>query len=416
MSEHSRAVNIPLPGWNTITTSPVPRKTSTDSSPHVLVIGGGVTGLITSWVLRDRGYRVTIVSKAWANDSANSRLTSQIAGALWEYPPAVCGSHTDEDSLRRSKEWAMVSYRAWQALARSDIAKEVGVKMIRSAFFFATDIKQDQKQRDKMLEIQGSGVDGFRHNPSIIQELGVNQACGAADAYELLAPAIDTDQAMHWLMALVRYKGVKFITEEIYVDLLLLEDSLRARFRADAIVNCSGLASLTLANDAKCYPLRGGLLRFINDGSTAPKIEQALSISADANDAGEIVFIVPRNDNTLVVGGFAHPDEYELNHHSTTPTVQRMRERSVAFLPVLAKMELDPVYPFAQGLRPARKGNVRLERETRRPRSSIVHSYGHGGSGWSLSFGCAAEVADIVDDIVAENWQNRDVDLIRARL
>lgn len=53
----------------------------TSRSPHVLVIGGGVTGLISSWVLLDRGYHVTILSEAWASDE--QRLTSQIAGALY---------------------------------------------------------------------------------------------------------------------------------------------------------------------------------------------------------------------------------------------------------------------------------------------------------------------------------------------
>jgi D-amino-acid oxidase len=79
-----------------------------------------------------------------------------------------------------------------------------------------------------------------------------------------------------------------------------------------------------------------------------------------------------------------------------------MQERAVAFLPTLKDAQLDPEYPFAQGLRPARKGNVRLEREKRNGKSNIVHSYGHGGSGWSFSFGCAVEVAKIVEGMVAE--------------
>jgi hypothetical protein len=57
----------------------------------------------------------------------------------------------------------------------------------------------------------------------------------------------------------------------------------------------------------------------------------------------------------------------------------------VAFLPTLKDAQLDPEYPFAQGLRPARKGNVRLEREKRNGKSNIVHSYGHGGSGGVLA-------------------------------
>ena len=56
---------------------------SGNASHEVLIIGGGVTGLVTAWVLLDRGYKVAIVSKEWASYGKAQRLTSQIAGALW---------------------------------------------------------------------------------------------------------------------------------------------------------------------------------------------------------------------------------------------------------------------------------------------------------------------------------------------
>ncbi|KAK7691479.1 hypothetical protein QCA50_004878 [Cerrena zonata] len=56
---------------------------------RIIVIGGGVTGMTNAWALLDAGYEVTIISDKWA--SLEDRITSQIAGALWEYPPAVCG-------------------------------------------------------------------------------------------------------------------------------------------------------------------------------------------------------------------------------------------------------------------------------------------------------------------------------------
>jgi len=34
--------------------------------------------------------------------------------------------------------------------------------------------------------------------------------------------------------------------------------------------------------------------------------------------------------------------------------------------------------------------------------SRIVHSYGQGGAGWSLSFGCAEDVAVLVGDALHE--------------
>lgn len=60
---------------------------------HVLIIGGGVSGLLPAWMLLDKGYRVTIIAEhwAWTRDFEQSRITSQIAGALWEFPPGGCG-------------------------------------------------------------------------------------------------------------------------------------------------------------------------------------------------------------------------------------------------------------------------------------------------------------------------------------
>lgn len=73
-----------------------------------------------------------------------------------------------------------------------------------------------------------------------------------------------------------------------------------------------------------------------------------------------------------------------------------MRSRCEAFLPDLKNARLDKEYPLAQGLRPFRGSNVRMERELRRTpagkMSRVVHSYGHGGAGWSLAFGCAGDV------------------------
>jgi D-amino-acid oxidase len=57
---------------------PRPQINPTNSSPHILVIGGGVTGLVTAWVLLDRGHRVTIVAKEWASCTKQQRLTSQM--------------------------------------------------------------------------------------------------------------------------------------------------------------------------------------------------------------------------------------------------------------------------------------------------------------------------------------------------
>ena len=44
------------------------------------------------------------------------------------------------------------------------------------------------------------------------------------------------------------------------------------------------------------------------------------------------------------------------------------------------------------GLRPFRKSGVRLEPEKLPDGRTIIHNYGHGGAGFTLSWACAEEV------------------------
>lgn len=403
----SQGVPPPLVMWKDITPSAPRLRPSTSSSPHILVVGGGVTGLITSWALLDKGYHVTIVSKEWASWGRNQRLTSQIAGALWEFPPAVCGQHTDAISLANSKRWCMIAYHNWdQIAALPGVSSTSGVRMKPAGFFFPEPIENDPAQLSKMEEIMASGVRGFVRSRGLVEKRDIDPNYGAVDAYEHLAPIIDTDQSMGWLMQLVKTKGATLVTEEIDGDLFAQEELLRRRFHADVIVNATGLAGAEIAGDTSCYPIRGGLIRAINDGSDFPKVETALTISADAaHSAHEIVFLVPRNDNILLIGGIAESHEWNLDLTLESPIIKRMRARCEAFLPALKKARMDPEYPLAQGLRPFRAKNVRVERELRRQGrkpSRIVHSYGQGGAGWSLSFGCASDVLALVEDALLD--------------
>lgn len=297
----------------------------------------------------------------------------------------------------------MTAYHIWDAIAAMpDLSDESGVRMMPSDFFFPDKIENDDAQHSKMLEIMASGVRGFYRGSDIIKERRVNPSYGAVDAYELLAPVIDTDKAMEWLTRLVQSKGAQLVTGTIKKDLLDVEDTLRKRFVADVIVNCTGLCGQVLAGDTTVYPIRGGLIRVINDGSDFPKVEAALTITADAvHDSNEIVFLVPRNDSILLIGGIAEPHEWELNLTLDSPIIRRMRERCEAFLPSLKSARVDVDYPLAQGLRPFRGNNVRVERELRKASSCIVHSYGQGGAGWSLSFGCAQDVTMLVEETLA---------------
>lgn len=68
---------------------------------------------------------------------------------------------------------------------------------------------------------------------------------------------------------------------------------------------------------------------------------------------------------------------------------------------------------MAQGLRPFRKQDVRVERELRlhgspvtslagTVPSRIAHTYGQGGAGGSLSFGCAGDVMALFEEALCD--------------
>jgi D-amino-acid oxidase len=353
------------------------------TADRVLVVGAGVSGLTSALCLARLGVEVEVVAEKFGSD-----LVSVVAGALWEWPPAVCGYHRNQMSLERSKAWAQESYEIFSDLAGDP---STGVFMRRANFYFTS--QQTPRELHKMNELAPK-VRGFVHDAGLAEANGIDPAYGVIDAYAHLAPMIDTDRYMGWLRRQVEALGVRITQRRIEGRLADQEAALLAEFRADAIVNATGLGA-AVTHGRPMYPLRGALVRAINDGRRIPKIDEAHCIpKREGSTTQDMVFIVPRGENMLLLGGLTEEDEWSLDIglHNHQP-VRDMYRRCLAFMPALERAELDPNEPVRVGLRPMRNGNVYLEQEAW---TCIVHDYGHGGSGFSLSWGCSNEVAAIV--------------------
>jgi glycine/D-amino acid oxidase-like deaminating enzyme len=167
---------------------------------RILVVGAGVSGLTTALCLRRRGFEVTVVAESFA-----PQVTSVVAGALWEWPPAVCGHHHDEVSLARSKEWCLASYRSFVELAKDAVT---GAFLRPVVFYFKHRVEDSARDLGKMNELKDH-VLGFSHDAALIDRHGVNRETGVVDAYTHLAPMVDTDAYMAWLLAEVRAAGCR---------------------------------------------------------------------------------------------------------------------------------------------------------------------------------------------------------------
>ena len=99
---------------------------------------------------------------------------------------------------------------------------------------------------------------------------------------------------------------------------------------------------------------------------------------------------MPRS-NDCVLGGTA--DEGDWNTEPNPETAEGILRRCTALEPRLAGAE---ILEHRVGLRPGRP-EVRLESETLADGTPCVHNYGHGGSGVTLSWGCAEEALELVE-------------------
>jgi D-amino-acid oxidase len=159
------------------------------------------------------------------------------------------------------------------------------------------------------------------------------------------------------------------------VDFKSLED-VDSKF--DLVINCAGIGARELVEDADLEPHRGQV-------AIVPRIK-GLSCAIVCDDA-PLMYAIPRM-NDCVFGGTNHVSDNLTADPATTSQIvaECSRVLNIDKLPVLAERV---------GLRPFRKSGLRLERDRLRDGRSVIHNYGHGGAGFTLSWGCAREVLDL---------------------
>lgn len=274
-------------------------------------------------------------------------------------------------------------------------------------FYFKRAIEPNSRDAQKMNETRRN-VRQFLHDPALIQANQINPDANLQDAYRYLAPMIDTHAYMEWLLKEAKHAGCVVTLGKITGALRERERELKQQYGVDLIVNCAGLGARELTGDPM-WPLRGGLVVLRNDEGSMPRLTEAHCLSHDGiSSEPYFVFILPRGRNLLLVGGMAEPNEWNLDVNlQNYPPFRTMFERCLDFLPALRNMRIASGEPERVGLRPVRKENVRLELE---PGTSIIHNYGHGGSGVTFSWGCAQEVVQMGEALVSGSVNNANAE------
>jgi D-amino-acid oxidase len=320
----------------------------TAANHDVFVIGAGVCGLTVALVLLDEGLTVAV----YAADPPH-RSTSAAAGALW-------GAHLT-GANDQVPAWGEIT------LARLRELAEDPATGVREASGLAASPAQTAAQPGFAL--------GLR-DLTPVDRAGLPQ--GYLTGWRYRAPTVAMPRYLDFLFGEVVRRGGTVTIGKPLKSLTQAEQFSTA----PVIVNCSGIGARELADDEDLTPVRGQVVVVANPGLTDFFV-------GEGEEPGRITYFFPHGA-TAVLGGTEQPGND--SRQADPATALRILRSCARVEPRLADAV---VLTHRVGVRPVRP-QIRLDTETLAGGRHVVHNYGHGGAGVTLSWGCAQSVRDEV--------------------
>ena len=333
--------------------------------PRVLVLGSGVNGLTAALTLALEGFAPRIVSA-----DPPFETVSVGAGAIWEYPPFAA---TPEELACRL---ALASRPFLDALSRS--GSSTGVVMRRSHYAWRSPPPHVAAPAWRSVVSDfAAGVD-----PIYSEEL--------RGGHSHRVPVLFMRAYLAWLLGACATAGVEFLPLRRLRSVRDVEAAAReAGGGAEGdgstltlVVNCLGMGSGEVFGDASMLPIKGQLVYL-----HAPHVTDCYD---DSDCPDGLTYVVPQSGGVLACAGAAIEGDGD-------PEPDAALERAILArcrrsFPSLAAA---PVVGRWAGLRPGRRGGIRIEPETTPGGVSVLHCYGHAGSGVILSWGSAMRVCEL---------------------
>jgi D-amino-acid oxidase len=314
-------------------------------SPDAFVIGAGVCGLSSALAMLKAGLSVTVYGADLPN-----RSTSAAAGALW-------GVHlVGEDE--RIGHWAAVTLDHFRELGTDPSS---GVRETAGLHAFLGDQTEPPDMTD--------GLPG----PARADEATL--PAGYRTGWRYRAPVISMPVYLDYLVGQVIASGGTLQLGQPLHSLTQARDLTAA----PVIVNCTGIGARELVPDDVLMPVRGQVVVVPNPGLTEFFV-------GERAEPERITYLFPHGA-TVVLGGTEQP-----GNSSTAPDHAAAGEILAACTAVEPRLKGLPVLAHRVGLRPLRP-QVRLEISPLDDGRHVVHNYGHGGAGVTLSWGCARAVS-----------------------
>ena len=331
------------------------------SRRSVVVVGAGVIGLSTAVHLLEKfpgEIELTVISEEFSPNTTTDR-----AGMImFPVDLGIKSKYNQDESIKR---WARHTFQKFHSIYRSEENAKVEICLEHGYLFLSTP-SPDPWWKEEVF--------GFRHvELDSLEASVINLPPDCKIMWSFSAYIVNPTSYITWLLQKVKIRGANIVKRKISSL-----DQLTSSY--DIVINCTGLGSCGLVGDNIMYPVRGQVVLV-----KAPWVKSwVVHYWQDG-----VSYVFPRARN-VVLGGTAQPGDFR---ESPDPdTAMEILERCQKLVPSLSDAEV--IKEWA-GLRPARDP-IRLESCKGDGGSLIIHCYGHGGGGIVLSWGCAVEVGDIV--------------------
>lgn len=309
---------------------------------NVAIIGGGVSGLTCGVLFAESGWRVTLIAR-----EIGQATTSGAAGAIW-FP-------YDAEPFEKVLPWSLTTFGRLRDLAANPAS---GVSMIELRQFARTDQIPIPDWATKL---------GARRLDNVPRSF--------SSGFALTVPLTDTTIYLDYLIHRFRAGG-GMIEPGNHIDRI---DEIDERFAL--IVNCTGIGARELTNDCDLEPHRGQV-------AIVPPLDLHHAIVCDDSP---LMYVIPRARDCVFGGTNQVSDDLSLNAKDSAAIIAECSGVLNIPAPAMVAQRV--------GLRPFRKTGVRLELDQSPDRRPLIHNYGHGGAGFTLSFGCAKEVLKLAQNL-----------------
>eukprot|EP00794_Sanderia_malayensis_P000291 gene291-917_t len=336
----------------------------------VVVIGGGVIGFSTAYVLKKRypNVDVTLLAELFSPDTC-----SDIAAGIWE--PFVLA----ETPMELQRKWSKATWDRAKELSRESYAHEIGISTCSGYNLFDIEIDQLPEWHDLVPDMK-------KLTKKDLQLKNFPEKYQSGFFFTTLM--IESHGYLPWLQKCFCKLGGKI--EKKYIE------SFEEVAEYDLVINCTGFGARKLCNDMSITPVRGQVMRV-----QAPWVRHFYL--CDLSKENKVAYIIP-NNKWLVLGGTVQVGNFNTN------VTQADKDHIIKETGLIQPDLKNCVHlKDAVGLRPSRPC-VRLEFELTSLKNKtlkIIHNYGHGGAGLTIHWGCAMDAADLAYQHLIKNHLNK---------